>query len=112
MPNKRITHRRKHAYNTNRNRVRVVKTPGGRLTGHYILKRGKVPVCDETGEKLRGIKSYRPIERSRAKRRTKTVSRAYGGCKSANCVKDRIIRAFLREEQRIVQRVLKAQQKK
>lgn len=41
-------------------------------------------------------------------RRLKKVTRAYGGCLSAAAVKERIIRAFLIEEQKIVARVLKA----
>jgi len=40
---------------------------------------------------------------------TKTVQRAYGGSRCANCVRDRIVRAFLIEEQKIVKRVLKEQ---
>ena len=42
----------------------------------------------------------------------KTVSRAYGGSRCARCVRERIVRAFLIEEQKIVVRVLKAQQGK
>mgnify|MGYP003386422794 CR=1 FL=1 len=44
-----------------------------------------------------------------AKKREKTVSRAYGGSRCANCVKQRIVRAFLIEEQKIVKKVLAAQ---
>jgi large subunit ribosomal protein L34e len=40
---------------------------------------------------------------------TKTVQRAYGGSRCANCVRDRIVRAFLIEEQKIVKKVLKEQ---
>ena len=36
---------------------------------------------------------------------TKTVQRAYGGSRCANCVKDRVVRAFLIEEQKIVKKV-------
>ncbi|KAK5004056.1 60S ribosomal protein L34B, partial [Elasticomyces elasticus] len=42
----------------------------------------------------------------------KTVQRAYGGSRCANCVKDRVVRAFLIEEQKIVKKVLKDSQKK
>lgn len=44
-----------------------------------------------------------------AKKHEKTVSRAYGGSRCANCVKQRIVRAFLIEEQKIVKKVLAAQ---
>ena len=37
----------------------------------------------------------------------KTVARAYGGSRCAHCVRDRIVRAFLIEEQKIVKQVLK-----
>ncbi len=43
-----------------------------------------------------------------AKKREKTVSRAYGGAKCGVCVKQRIVRAFLIEEQKIVKKVLAA----
>ena len=35
------------------------------------------------------------------------VSRAYGGSRCAHCVRDRIVRAFLIEEQKIVKKVMK-----
>jgi large subunit ribosomal protein L34e len=41
-----------------------------------------------------------------AKKREKTVTRAYGGSRCANCVRQRIVRAFLVEEQKIVKKVL------
>ena len=41
-----------------------------------------------------------------AKHSEKTVSRAYGGSRCAYCVKQRIVRAFLVEEQKIVKRVV------
>ena len=39
----------------------------------------------------------------------KTVHRAYGGVLSGGAVRDRIVRAFLVEEQKIVKKVLKLQ---
>lgn len=38
----------------------------------------------------------------------KNVTRAYGGSRCANCVRNRIVRAFLVEEQKIVKKVIKA----
>jgi large subunit ribosomal protein L34e len=40
------------------------------------------------------------------------VQRAYGGSRCANCVKDRVTRAFLIEEQKIVKKVMKEAEKK
>jgi large subunit ribosomal protein L34e len=44
--------------------------------------------------------------------REKTVSRAYGGSRCHQCVKLRIVRAFLVEEQKIVKKVLAEKLKK
>jgi large subunit ribosomal protein L34e len=52
----------------------------------------------------------RPREWSRMSRRLKTVNRAYGGSRCATCVRNRVVRAFLIEEQKIVSKVIKAQQ--
>jgi large subunit ribosomal protein L34e len=43
-------------------------------------------------------------------RPNKSVQRAYDGSRCGNCVKDRIVRAFLIEEQKIVKKVLKESQ--
>eukprot|EP00967_Tisochrysis_lutea_P093523 scaffold135409_cov33-Tisochrysis_lutea.AAC.2 len=55
------------------------------------------------------IKAVRPKELSRLSKRQKTVTRPYGGAKCGKCVRTRIVRAFLIEEQKIVKKVLKAQ---
>lgn len=39
MP-QRVTYRRRHAYNTKSNKIRVTKTPGGRNVILYRKKRG------------------------------------------------------------------------
>jgi large subunit ribosomal protein L34e len=108
----RLTLKRRLSYNTLSNKRRVVKTPGGRLTYQYIKKGPSFPVCGDAGckIKLNGVVPARPREWSRMSRRLKTVSRAYGGSRCANCVRNRVVRAFLIEEQKIVSKVLKAQQ--
>merc|ERR1712042_34209 len=106
----RLTYRRRHSYNTKSNKVKIVKTPGGKLVYHYRKKRGKPQRCGDTGEKLRGVVAERPKKMMNISKPHKRVSRAYGGCLSGKAVKQRIIRAFLIEEQKIVHRVLKAQQ--
>lgn len=57
------------------------------------------------------IPALRPREYAQISRPKKNVSRAYGGSRCAGCVKDRIVRAFLIEEQKIVKKVLKESQK-
>lgn len=52
------------------------------------------------------------VEAKRAKKREKTVSRAYGGSRCAHCVKTRVVRAFLIEEQKIVKAMLMEKMKK
>lgn len=57
------------------------------------------------------IPRLRPVEYSRIPKNDRTVTRAYGGCLSAEAVRDRIMRAFIIEEQRIVKKVLQEKQK-
>merc|ERR1739848_395685 len=106
----RLTYRRRLAYNTTSNRRKIVKTPGGRLVYQSIGKQASVPKCGDTGKALRGIKASRPLAARQLSKRTKTVSRAYGGTLSGTALRARIVRAFLIEEQKIVVRVLKAKQ--
>jgi len=107
---KRLTYRRRLSYNTTSNKTKVSKTPGNRLVYLYRKKLGSIPSCGDCHEKLRGITPARPREKSRLSKRFKTVTRTYGGARCASCVRDRIVRAFLIEEQKIVSKVMKAQQ--
>lgn len=84
---------------------------GGKLVGAYVAKRAKGPRCGDTGVRLNGIPALRPKQYKGVSKRTKTVSRAYGGSLSGNAVKARIVRAFLIEEQKIVKKVLQAKSK-
>ena len=60
------------------------------------------------------VPRLRPAQDSskRMSHNKKTVNRAYGGVLSGGAVRDRIVRAFLVEEQKIVKKVLKLQQAK
>merc|ERR1712232_1521505 len=100
MPDKRVTYRRRHCYNTKSNKTRVVKTPGGKLTIHYREKLGSGVKRGDCGIVLPGIPHLRPKQYARLPKSQKTVSRAYGGSRCGNCVRERILRAFLVEEQR------------
>merc|ERR1711991_1143964 len=95
----RVTYRRRNPYNTKSNKTRIVKTPGGRLVVQYLKKRASGIPCAVAGcdTKLRGIARMRP----------QTVSRAYGGSICHDCVRTRIVRAFLVEEQNVVKKVIK-----
>merc|ERR1712115_598518 len=91
----RITYRRRLSYNTRSNRRKITRTPGGKLVFQYLKKRPSVPKCPMTGIKLKGIKPTRPSDRPRHKK----VFRAYGGVLSHRAVREKIVRAFLIEEQ-------------
>ncbi|QIW98736.1 hypothetical protein AMS68_004254 [Peltaster fructicola] len=112
MPSNRLTYRRRQAYNTVSNKVRVIKTPGGELRYLHIKKKASAPKCGDCGSKLAGIPALRPREYATVSRPKKTVQRAYGGSRCANCVRDRVVRAFLIEEQKIVKKVMKEAEKK
>merc|ERR1711893_204930 len=106
----RLTLRRRLSYNTRSNRRRVSKTPGGKLVYLYKKKLGSTPKCGGCKLMLRGLTAARPLELSSMSKRHKKVTRAYGGSVCHKCVRSRIVRAFLIEEQKIVVRVLKAQE--
>lgn len=110
----RLTYRKRHSYATKSNQHRIVKTPGGRLVYQTTKKRASGPKCPVTGKRIQGIPHLRPTEykRSRLPRNRRTVNRPYGGVLSGSAVRERIIRAFLVEEQKIVKKVLKIQKTK
>ncbi|OBA19692.1 ribosomal protein L34e [Metschnikowia bicuspidata var. bicuspidata NRRL YB-4993] len=108
----RVTYRRQTPYNTRSNKIKVVKTPGGKLIAQHVKKQGSKVKCGDCGIALPGVASLRPRQYAQISKTHKTVQRAYGGSRCANCVKERIVRAFLIEEQKIVKRVLKEQQEK
>ncbi|KAI0527867.1 ribosomal protein L34e-domain-containing protein [Xylaria bambusicola] len=106
----RVTYRRRNPYNSRSNKTRIVRTPGGELRTLHIAKKAGSVKCGDCGVKLPGIPSLRPRQYATISKPKKTVSRAYGGSRCANCVKDRVVRAFLIEEQKIVKKVLKEQE--
>jgi large subunit ribosomal protein L34e len=75
----------------------------------HIKKQPAKPKCGDCSNPLPGIPAKCPTAYARLSKRMKTVSRAYGGSRCAPCVRTRIIRAFLIEEQKIVKKVVKAQ---
>mmetsp|Transcript_10598 Transcript_10598/g.12876 ORF Transcript_10598/g.12876 Transcript_10598/m.12876 type:complete len:111 (-) Transcript_10598:123-455(-) len=99
---------RRHCYHTKSNRMQVVKTPGGKLVMHTVKKRSAGPKCGDTGVQLHGIKKLKASAYKNVHKREKTVSRAYGGSLSGGAVRNRILRAFLVEEQKIVKKMNKA----
>lgn len=126
----RVTYRRRLSYNTKSNKTRTIKTPGGALRLLHISKKATAPKCGDCGIALPGVPALRPTGYMRLSSRQKSVNRAYGGSRCALCVRsrcglvchalprilntlwpNRVLRAFLIEEQKIVKRVLKLQEK-
>ncbi|KAJ2916194.1 hypothetical protein MD484_g4220, partial [Candolleomyces efflorescens] len=105
----RVTIRKRTPYNTTSNRRRVIKTPGGKLVYHHLKKLGTAPKCGDCGIALPGVPALRPRQYATISKRQKTVQRAYGGSRCGDCVKSRILRAFLVEEAKIVKKVIKSQ---
>merc|ERR1711957_454048 len=102
----RLTYRRHVRYNTKSNKQRQLRTPGGKLAFQLLKKTAKGPHCGDCGSALIGLPRLRPVEYSRLVKREKRVSRAYGGSRCASCVRTRVLRAFLLEEQKCVKQVL------
>nr|XP_042697699.1 60S ribosomal protein L34-like [Chrysemys picta bellii] len=104
----RLTYRRRLSYNTASNKTRLSRTPGNRIVYLYTKKVGKAPksACGVCPGRLRGVRAVRPKVLMRLSKTKKHVSRAYGGSMCAKCVRDRIKRAFLIEEQKIVVKAL------
>ena len=107
MPDSRITRGpSRHPYNTKSKKAAPVRTPGGKLVSHTISKKSKGPKCSDCGGSLPGIKHLKASAYRNLKKREKTVSRAYGGSACAGCVRMRIVRAVLLEEQKAVKKLL------
>ena len=108
----RVTHSRRHAYRTRSNKTKTILTPGGRHAGQYIKKARKGAMCGDCHCVLPGIKHMDSTGFHTSKHRERTVSRPYGGTRCGNCVRQRIVRAFLIEEQKIVKKVLATKKEK
>ena len=104
MSSIRVHYLRRKSYNTRSNKIRKLRTPGGRLTVQYVGKRHSRPApALRTNARLSGV-TARP-DRIRSKNR---VSRPYGGVFTPGQLKERILRAFLTEEVKIVKRFVRA----
>jgi len=104
----RVTKNTRHSYATRSNLIKKVKTPGGRLTVKIIKKKSSGVKCGEAGcdVMLPGIKRLTTSAFRHTKKRERKVSRSYGGALCGKCVQERIVRAFLIEEQKIVKKML------
>merc|ERR1711953_533390 len=92
----RVNYTRQKSWNTRSNKIRQVRTPGGRLTAQYVQKRCKGPgngmVTSST--RLGGLRRMRPTDYRRTTKHSRRICRAYGGVYSHTELKNRIIRTF------------------
>ena len=101
--NNRVTLRRRKSYNTKTNRIRIVKTPGGRLVAQYIRKTpGGVRSNCPLGTKLTGLKKLGNTKYKNLSKTQRRICRPYGGVLTPAQTKENILRAFLLEEVKIV----------
>ena len=88
----------------------VMQYIGRRITIQYTTKKAKGPQEPVTGAlpgPLAGIPRMRPSKFKRLSHNQRTVSRPYGGVLSHRTVRDRIVRAFLIEEVKLMKRLMK-----
>ncbi|CBZ54135.1 hypothetical protein NCLIV_045670 [Neospora caninum Liverpool] len=107
----RLVYRRHNHYATGSNRVRRVRTPGAKVVFHNVGKQPSRPKCGNCHRALPGIPAVAPHRLRLLKKRERTVHRAYGGSRCHACVRERIVRAFLVEEQKCVKQVLQVKEK-
>merc|ERR1712232_1178214 len=77
----RVNYTRNKSWNTRSNKIRQVRTPGGRLAAQYVAKKAKGPGNGMRTSSLRlgGLCRLRPTAYKRAAKHTRRISRAYGG---------------------------------
>merc|ERR1712129_466047 len=108
----RYTKKGRHSYRTRSNRTKPIRTPGGRLVGQIIKKKNASRKCGVCKGALPGLKCVRAAQWKNLKKRERTVSRAYGGSVCGHCLREKITRAFLLEEQKAVKKLLAERQNK
>lgn len=103
----RVNYVRRMHYATRSNGVRMIRTPGNRLKFQKTGKRSQGPHTPWVlgHKRIAGTKALNHFDNRTSSTHAKSTSRAYGGVLSADQVRDRIIRAFLVEEQRIARRM-------
>ena len=112
MVSNRVTYTRRKSYNTKSNKIRKIRTPGGRLAIQYRTKNAKGPQTGvNTRSKLSGLRAMRNPAYARTNHTSRTISRPYGGVLTPNEVREKILRAFLIEEVKVVKRVVREQER-
>ena len=108
MADTRIHYLRKHTYTTRSNKIRKIRTPGGRLTIQYMKKKSKGPqTAFGVKTRLSGLKKLSNSDYWRTSRSSRRIARPYGGVVTPTELKERILRSFLIEEVKIVKKMMK-----
>ena len=108
----RVTYRRRKSYNTKSNKIRKVKTPGGRLVAQYVPKKAKgVQPQYDSNQRISGLPRMRNPKYSALSYTQRKISRPYGGQLNPSELKNRIKRAFLVEEMKISKKISRQQKK-
>ena len=108
MPDNRITFLRNKTYNTKSNKIRKLRVPGGRLTVQYMNKKVKGPqTFYKTKSRLTGLKKLKTSDLRALSKTQRRICRPYGGMLTPSEVKDKILRAFLIEEVKVVKELVK-----
>merc|ERR1711874_384591 len=107
----RVHYAKKKSWNTRSNKIRQLRTPGGRLAAHYVAKKSKGPGNGMRTSSIRlgGLRRMRPTDYRREAKHTRRISRCYGGVYTHSEVKNRIIRTFLTEEVKNVKKTMALQ---
>ena len=107
----RVSYRRRMHYATRGNRQKMIRTPGNRLVMQARGKRSQGTHCPWVlgHKRLAGTKALGHFDRRTKAGYNNRVSRPYGGVLTHEQVRDRIVRAFLVEEQRVARKVTAAE---
>jgi len=91
-----------NTYKTRSNQRVKVTTPSGKLVNKRVAKKCKKHRCQGCNQRLLSIASLRPAAFFKLPLSKKRVSRPYGHKLCTKCVSDRIVTAFLTEEEKLL----------
>jgi large subunit ribosomal protein L34e len=111
MTDMRVVLRKHSPYTSKKNKHKISKTPGKKFNIIYTKNKNSKVRCGDQKTILKGIQTPTSLNFVSLCKRKKTISRIYGGCLSSNSVKERIIKAFLLEEKKIVKKFIKQRKK-
>jgi len=106
MKTNRIVKRSSFTYSTKSNKTRVIKTPGNNLNSLKLKKKKSHRLCPIFTQKIKGVNCPGSRRYNSSSKKSKTVSRAYGGCLSLQAIRQNITKSFLIEEKKLAKKVL------